>query len=421
MGDNLFCDAGIVSFRCRSGADTSMTDTSPGAAGSSRTGILLLVIGVIFIDMTVYSLVIPVLPSYIRFLGADAGVLGIIFGMYPAMLFLFSIPMGLLSDRVGRRRVLIVGMVLLAVSTAVFGFATTVFSLILARSIQGISAAATWSAGLALLADTYGRSELGEKMGVTMSAMSVGMVIGPVAGGYLYEHVGYTATFIIPSLAAGLMVIGLFLLPLPLRPPSAAGRRPALLPASGLSLLAVYAAAVVGVAATYGIIEPFFPVYLVDTFAVSPVAVGLVLGLLAFSAIIAQPIAGRIADRYQGGVPIAAGLLFSGFALAAVMLAPDFLAVAGAILLLGFTLSVALIPTLPLMADLYRGEDAQGVAYGVYNSFFSVGLALGPFAGALLVGLLAIGDIFMLSAVLLAAAGTAAMLVFPVARLRKYR
>ncbi len=420
MGDNLFCDTGIGSFRCRSGADTTMTDTLPGAAIPSRTGTLLLVIGVIFIDMTVYSLVIPVLPSYISFLGVDAGVLGIIFGMYPAMMFLFSIPMGLLSDRVGRRRVLIAGMVLLAVSTAVFGLAATVPALILARGIQGISAAATWSAGLALLADTYGRSELGAKMGVTMSAMSVGMVLGPVVGGYLYEHVGYTATFVIPSAAAGLTALGLFLLPLPLRVSSVQGRRPALLPASGLPLLAVYAAAVVGVAATYGIVEPFLPVYLVDTFAVSPTTVGLVFGLLAFAGIVAQPIAGRLADRYRGEVLIAAGLLFSGFTLAAAVLAPELLVVAGAVLLLGFTLSIALIPTLPLMADLYRGEGAQGVAYGVYNSFFSVGLALGPFAGALLANLLAVGSILFLSAVLLAAAGTAGLLAVPAMRFRRH-
>jgi DHA1 family multidrug resistance protein-like MFS transporter len=420
MGDNLFCDAGIGSFRCRSGADTTMTDTLPGAAIPSRTGTLLLVIGVIFTDMTVYSLVIPVLPSYIRLLGVDAGVLGIIFGMYPAMMFLFSIPMGLLSDRAGRRRVLIAGMVLLAVSTAVFGFATTVFSLILARSIQGISAAATWSAGLALLADTYGRSELGEKMGVTMSAMSVGMVLGPVAGGYLYEYVGYTATFIIPSVAAGLMAIGLFILPLPVSDHPAPGRRHGLLPASGIPLLAAYAAAVIGVAATYGILEPFLPVYLVDTFAVSPTTVGLVLGLLAFAGIVAQPIAGRLADRYRGRVLIAAGLLSAGLALAAAVLAPDLLIVAGAVLLLGFTLSIALIPTLPLMADLYRGEGAQGVAYGVYNSFFSVGLALGPFAGALLANLLAVGSILFLSAVLLTGAGMAVLLAFLAVRLRQH-
>ncbi|WP_301665390.1 MFS transporter [Methanoculleus frigidifontis] len=396
-----------------------MTDSQASAAPVSRTGILLLVAGVIFIDMAVYSLVIPVLPSYIRLLGVDAGMLGVIFGMYPAMLFLFSIPMGLLSDRVGRRPVLIVGMVLLAASTALFGLAATVPALILARSIQGISAAATWSAGLALLADTYGQGELGEKMGVTMAAMSVGMVIGPVAGGYLYEYVGYTATFIIPSAGAALMALGLFLLPLPRRLQPAHRRRPALLPASGISLLAVYAAAVIGVAATYGILEPFLPVYLADTFAASPAVVGVVLGLLAFAAIVGQPIAGRLADRHATGrMLIVAGILVAGLALAAAMRAPDLRIVAGAVLLLGFALSIALIPTLPLMADLYRDEDAQGVAYGVYNSFFSVGLALGPFAGALLAGPLAVESILILSAVLLTVAGIVGLLAVLAVRLR---
>ncbi|WP_128693422.1 MFS transporter [Methanoculleus taiwanensis] len=382
----------------------SVRQRQSGGRASSRTVVLPLVILVIFMDMTVYSLVIPVLPSYIRLLGADAVMIGIIFGMYSAMMFLFSVPMGMLSDRVGRRPVLLAGMVLLAVSTVVFGFATTVSSLIAARIIQGISAAATWSAGLALLADTYDRTELGEKMGVTMSAMGVGMVIGPVAGGYLYEHVGYALTFVVPSVAAGLVAFMILILPLGLHPPPSR-RSAALLPESGRLHLALYAAAVVAVAATYGIIEPYLPVYLADSFASSPVVVGLVLGLLALVGVVAQPFAGRLSDRYGGHILVTVGLSLSGIALALVMAMPDLLLVAVAVSLMGITLSLALIPTMPLIADLYRGEGAQGIAFGIYNTFFSVGLAVGPFAGALLTGLLLPRTLFLFHAAFLAVTG----------------
>ncbi len=355
-------------------------------------------------DMTVYSLVIPVLPSYIRLLGADDVMVGVIFGMYSAMMFLFSVPMGMLSDRVGRRPVLLVGMALLAVSTVVFGLATTVFFLIAARIIQGISAAATWSAGLALLADTYDRTELGGKMGVTMSAMGVGMVIGPIAGGYLYEHVGYALTFAVPSVAAVFVALGILTLPLELRPP-ASRRSSALLPESGRLHLALYAAAIVAVAATYGIIEPYLPVYLADSFAASPAMVGLVLGLLALAGVVTQPLAGRLADRYGGRILVTGGLFLSGIALALAMMMPDLPLIAVAVSLMGITLSLALIPTMPLMADLYRDEGAQGIAFGIYNTLFSVGLAVGPFAGALLAGLLLPRTIFLSYATLLAVMG----------------
>ncbi|NMA87959.1 MAG: MFS transporter, partial [Methanoculleus bourgensis] len=92
---------------------------------ASPDAILVLVVLVIFMDMMIYGLLIPVFPEYAPRLGVDESVLGVVFGVYAAMLFLFSIPMGLLSDRVGRRPLIVVGMFLLAGATALFGFSTS--------------------------------------------------------------------------------------------------------------------------------------------------------------------------------------------------------------------------------------------------------------------------------------------------------
>jgi MFS family permease len=71
--------------------------------------------------------------------------------------------------------------------------------MVMARFLQGASAAATWVAGLALLADTYPSHELGSAMGLVMTAMSLGMLLGPPFGGFVYEWGGYQLPFIIAS------------------------------------------------------------------------------------------------------------------------------------------------------------------------------------------------------------------------------
>jgi MFS transporter, DHA1 family, multidrug resistance protein len=380
--------------------------TARSLFAASGNIILALVALVVVMDMLVYSIIIPVLPAYTLMIGADESALGIIFGVYPAMMFLFSVPIGLLSDRVGRLPLLVSGMALLSVATFIFGFSTTVPLLMIARAVQGISAAATWSAGLALLADVSAPSELGERMGITLSMMGIGTVLGPVIGGLLFETVGYTLTFLIPSLLAGLIGLLILIVPFPIPPPAQSLHR-SILPASGLPRFALYAAVIIAVSGTYGLLEPYLPVYLAESFAASPITIGIVIGALALTGSIFQPVVGRIFDRHGGRALIGSGLILSGLVLIAAMQPLSLVPVAVIVSLLGVTLALALVPVMPLLAGLYRSQGSQGVAYGIFNTLFSVGLAAGPFAGAVLVTAVSLPAIFIGHALLLMVAGVA--------------
>lgn len=379
---------------------------------ASPDAILVLVVLVIFMDMMIYGLLIPVFPQYAPRLGVDEQVIGVVFGIYAAMLLLFSIPMGLLSDRVGRRPLIVVGMLLLALATALFGFSTTVTHLVVARTVQGVSAAATWSAGLALLADTCDPSRLGEKMGVALSAVGLGTVLGPVVGGLLFEYAGYMATFLVPAVLVA--SVGLLVFAVPVRTCRADGspRRSPVLPRGAFLPLAACAAAIIMVSGTYGVVDPYLPVYLHAAFSTSPATIGLVFAVLAVAAILAQPVAGRIYDRYGGSrYLIGGGLLLSGVAIVAAMQAPTLVLLIAAIFALGVALSCALVPAMPILAGIYRGRGSQGAAYGMYNTFFSVGLSAGPFAGAILAGRWPLPVIFLLQAAVLAVMGALGWLV----------
>ena len=379
---------------------------------ASPDAILVLVVLVIFMDMLIYGLLIPVFPEFAPRLGVDESVIGFVFGLYAAMLLVSSIPMGLLSDRVGRRPLIVAGMLLLALATIFFGFATTVTHLVVARAVQGVSAAATWSAGLALLADTCDPARLGEKMGISLSAVGLGTVLGPVVGGLLFEYLGYAATFLVPAVLVAL--VGLAVLAVPVRTvrQERSPGRSAVLPSGPLLPLAACAATVLAVSGTYGVVDPYLPVYLHAAFSASPATIGLVFAVLAVAAAVAQPVAGRIYDRRGGSRRlIGGGLILSGVAIAAAMQAQTLVLVAAAVFVLGVALGSSLVPTMPILAGIYRDRGSQGAAYGMYNTFFSVGLSAGPFAGAVLVGRWPLPAIFLLQAAVLAVTGVLGWLV----------
>ena len=380
-----------------------------------RNVIFILVSAAIFMDMMVYTLVIPVLPSYLLHLGADTVMIGIIFGSFSLSLLLFSIPFGIVSDKIGRQQFMVLGMLSLAITNVIFAVSGNVYVLIFARLLQGMSGAATWSAGLAMLADTFEPGERGKRLGLTMSAMSVGTLLGPAVGGILYDNLGYAPTFIIPSLMAfivGLLFLAVKQAPAPVLQLPFGDRISPFLKIPRMSVVIMLA--IVFGAATYGILEPYMPVYLYRSFSATPTIIGLTFGAMSLFSIIGQPIVGRLYDAHGGRSLIASGLICSALVIVVCVSMPSLYSTAAVFSLLGITMGFALTPMLPLMSDLYSGEgdsNSRGLVYGVYNTLFSLGLAIGPFAGGLLVAAFTFRDTLFLQALILIIIGLASFAV----------
>ncbi|NLC38985.1 MAG: MFS transporter, partial [Clostridia bacterium] len=160
-----------------------------------RSRALVVVALTIFVDAFIYGIIVPVLPLYTKTLGLSSFQLGLIFAAYSAALLLLSVPFGIISDRFGRKNIMIFGMAALAVTTVAFALARTFPALLLIRLLQGVSASVTWVVGPALLADLYCPAERGGKMGLAMMGNNFGFLFGPVAGGFLYDWGGYQAPF----------------------------------------------------------------------------------------------------------------------------------------------------------------------------------------------------------------------------------
>src|SRR3954469_23122949 len=132
---------------------------------SSRALTVALVTFATFTDIIAYSVAVPVLPDLSRKLGASPTMIGLLFASFGVTLLTVSIPMGAVSDRIGRKGPMVGALALLAGSTMLFAYAESLPLLFLARMLQGAADAVTWVVGFALIADLYGEDERGRAMG----------------------------------------------------------------------------------------------------------------------------------------------------------------------------------------------------------------------------------------------------------------
>src|SRR6185503_13574528 len=152
---------------------------------SSRTFTVAIVILATFTDIVAYSIAVPVLPDLSRRLGASPTTIGLLFASFGVTLLTVSIPMGAVSDRIGRKGPLVGGMLALSASTLLFAYSDGLAWLFAARLVQGAADAVTWVVGFALIADCYGPDERGRVSGIVMSGTSGAVMVGPTLGGWL--------------------------------------------------------------------------------------------------------------------------------------------------------------------------------------------------------------------------------------------
>ncbi len=179
---------------------------SPGRAG------LALIFGIVFIDLIGFGIVIPVLPLYAERFGASPLVIGLLLGIYSAMQFIFAPILGKISDRVGRRPVLLLSLVGTAVGFLIMGWASTLPWLFIARIIDGITGG-NISTAQAYIADVTSPEQRSRGMGLIGAAFGLGFIFGPAIGGIL-SHVSLAAPFLFAAALTGANAIAVyFLLP----------------------------------------------------------------------------------------------------------------------------------------------------------------------------------------------------------------
>jgi multidrug resistance protein len=348
---------------------------------SSRAAAVALVAVATFADVVAYSICVPVLPDLARRLGASPTRIGLLFGSFAITLLAVSVPMGARSDRTGRKLPLVGGMLVLAASTLLFAHADSLPLLFAARMAQGAADGITWVVGFALIADCYGPHERGRVMGYVMSGTSVGIMIGPVLGGWLYEAGGVALPFACLAVLALVCALGFALLRLP-----ATSRRP-----SGLSIwsivrvppVAVCAAAIVLTGATIAMLEPTLPLFFSRRLGLRPAQIGELFGAAAIALAVLPFVYGPLTDRWGGRRLTLVGLLLTGVWMPLLATASSFSTALALMVVQWIVIALIVTPSLAYMAEVtaFAEGDAFGVGYGIYNTAWGVGLLGGPALG----------------------------------------
>ena len=337
-----------------------------------------------FTDLVAYSIAVPVLPDLSRRFGASPTTIGLLFASFGVTLLGVSVPIGSVSDRIGRKAPLVGGMIVLAGSTLLFAFADSLAWLFAARLAQGAADAVTWVVGFALIADLYGPAERGRVMGFVMSGTSLGLMIGPSLGGWLYETGGMRLPFLAVAGFAIAATIGFAWL----RLPSVQAEREAVPLGQLLRVPAVATCAltVVVAASTAAMLEPALSLWLSSDLGLNPARIGIVFGVAAVAATALHPVFGRFADRYGGRRMTMIGLVLTALLMPVVSRAASFESAVALYVLLGSAIAMVVTPSLAFMAEATSaaGVTSFGVSYGVYNFAWGVGLLSGPAIGGFL-------------------------------------
>jgi len=168
---------------------------------------ILPILGITFIDILGFSILIPIMPYFVLHFGASDIVVGLLFSTFAACQFIAGPVWGNVSDRVGRKKVLIVSQVGATIGWTMLAFANSLPVVFLARVIEGISGG-NISVTQAYVADLVEPKDRARAFAYVGAAFSAGIVFGPALGGFLLPRYGFPAPFL---MAAALQVVTLLL------------------------------------------------------------------------------------------------------------------------------------------------------------------------------------------------------------------
>jgi DHA1 family multidrug resistance protein-like MFS transporter len=342
---------------------------------------------ILFVVMLGYGIIIPILPFYIEGMGAGGMELGLLVASYAVMRLIFGPIWGSLSDRIGRKPVLLVGILGYAVTMVWFGLANTLWMLFAARILSGVLSSATAPTTMAFIGDSTPEKERGGGMGLLGAAGGVGTIIGPVLGGFLAGESLATPFF----LAAGLSVLSLLLaiaflpesLPVEMRQTRQGNEKLIDLKSWGRAIHSpIGTLLILTFISTCGlmIFANVFGLYALEKFDFGPEDVGVMMMVLGLVSALAQGVlAGPLTKKWGDEVVIRAGLFGTAIGFGLMLLADNYVTILLATAF--FALTVALqVPALTSLTSR-RATVPQGIAMGLSNSFVSLGRIVGPVLG----------------------------------------
>jgi len=358
----------------------------------------------IFVSVTGVGIVVPLLPVYAYELGASGLYIGLVFGAFSLSRTFFLPYFGRLSDKKGRKPLIVTGLLTYALISIGFIFSKNVETLIIIRFIQGISSAMLIPVIQAYVGDITPEGSEGLSMGMFNMSMFFGLSIGPLAGGMINEHFSLNTSFLCMGILAFLgFSLCLFLLP-PTKSERAVSRKEEvaswkkLLKDKDLAGLFFFRFAY---AACIGVIWGFLPVLADAEFHLSSSYIGILVMLGVFISGIMQTPMGYLADRFNKRIMILIGGFIMAFAILLFNWADGFGNLFIANVLIGIGGGIAM-PALMAIAVLKgKTTKAMGSVMGLITMAHSSGMLTGSLTAGLMMDMFQLRHAFSFGALIM--------------------
>jgi multidrug resistance protein len=347
---------------------------------------LAIIFVTVFIDLLGFGIIIPLLPFYAESFGANALTIGLLGTSFSLMQFLFSPIWGRWSDRIGRKPIIMVGLMGSCVSYLTLALATSLTLVFVARIIGGI-AGANIPAAQAYIADVTTPANRAKGMGMVGAAFGLGFIFGPAIGGVLSRFSPETPMWFASALCLGNFIAAWFLLP-ESRSVSAAtktlGRMEAFRHAATKPTLLLLLALYFLVTLAFACFESTFAIFSEAKFGFTASTIGFV---FAFIGVILALVQGVLVGKVVKVIPerklIPLAIFAIAFGIGLIPFAWNVAALLGAL----FVMAVGMgfnNPSLSSMVSRLADRNDQGGILGLASSLASLGRVVGPAWGGYL-------------------------------------
>ena len=341
----------------------------------------------------------PVLPLFALYLGAGPEAIGFAVGVSTVTGIFFKLPAGALSDVIGRKKTMLIGLLFFAFMPFAYLWVRDYNLLIIIRFIHGLATAIYGPVAMAVVADVAGARK-GEMLSWFSSVTIIGNLLGAPLGGFILHRVPGAANpsladFQYAYLASG--IAGLFSLILALKvlrgdtaPDHGHGLQQALKKfLSGIKevisdkRIAITSAMEGLQNMTVGALEAFLPIYAVKVVGLNEFQAGILWGVQVVTTILSKPIMGKTSDRYGRKALITVGLIICAISFGLIPVFRSFYLLMTAAAFFGLGEALVQSSGAAFVADLCK-EKHFGTAMGTFGTIFDIGHATGPILAGIL-------------------------------------
>lgn len=331
----------------------------------------------------------PVLPLFMKSMNAGTDVIGLIAAISPLAGILFSFPVGLLADRLGKKRLLTVAAFVFLLAPIFYLFVASPWWIIPIRFFHGIATAILGPVSAAIILSEY-KGKKGQMLGIYSSATLVGRTLAPILGGAiisLFAALSGGWNFRLVYVAAFLLAIPVFILSF-LMPDDKAGEsgvKKVTFADFGSSLSGfvrngrLLGTALVEMATyfTYGAFETYLPLYLQGK-GLPPYQIGFIFSLQILAIALTKPFFGRLSDSIDRRVQILVGIVVLGGSFALIPIISGIAAATTVGIVFGIGLSFSTVATSTYVSDV-AAKESLGASIGALSSIMDIGQSAGPF------------------------------------------